>query len=98
MNKKSFILYCDNSAYLDTLTDAQSGQLFRAVFAYQCEQEYEISCTVVAALFSVLRVQLERDSAKYEKIVEKRREAGAKCGKQKQAIDAVLSLDNPTLP
>ena len=79
MNKKSFILYCDNSAYLDTLTDAQSGQLFRAVFAYQCEREYEIPCTVVAALFSVLRVQFERDSAKYEKIVEKRREVIDPC-------------------
>ena len=92
MNKKSFILYCDNSAYLDTLTDAQAGQLFRAVFAYQCELEYEIPCTVVAALFSVLRVQFERDSAKYEKIVEKRREAGAKGGKQKQANVASASI------
>ena len=46
MTKKSFILYCDNSAYLDTLTDAQAGQLLRAIFAYQCDGEYVIPCPV----------------------------------------------------
>lgn len=82
----SLLIYTAYAEKFKKLTDAQFGQLMRCVIEYQATGEApEIDDTAVALSFDVIKYDLDANNEKYEATVEKRREAGAKGGKQKQA-------------
>ena len=83
-NKKSFLLHIDSLDILDDLTNGQAGVLFKAIKAYQNDEEFDLD-SIVKIAFSPFKNQFIRDDEKYTKTCERRAIAGSKGGKQKVA-------------
>ena len=82
-NQKSFMLYYDYRKHLSILTDEERGKLLMALFDYgETKKEPELEGAALMA-FSFIACQMDRDSEKYAKTVQKRREAGQKGGRPK---------------
>jgi hypothetical protein len=84
--KKSFILHIDSLGILNELTDEQAGQLFKLIADYHNPKEpkrTEITQVVNLAFYS-FKSQFERDSQKYEAIVERNKTNGALGGRPKK--------------
>ena len=77
--RNSFLLYVDSLDVLDELTPQQVGNIFLAIKAHVKGEEYELT-GIEKIAFIPIKNSLKRDAAKYESIVEKRREAGRKGG------------------
>lgn len=82
--KKSFLIHIDSLDVLDDLNDKQCGQLFKAIKAFQHNNEIDLDPLVKIA-FSPFKNQFKRDNEKYKKTCEARAKAGSKGGKQKVA-------------
>ncbi len=82
--KKSFLLHIDSLDILDDLTNGQAGVLFKAIKAYQHNEDFPLD-SVVKIAFSPFKNQFFRDDEKYVITCEKRALAGSKGGKQKVA-------------
>ncbi len=79
--KKSFILYTDQEKHISMLTDAQAGQLLKAIYSYASQQTApELTDSCVKMAFSFISEQINRDTEKYAEICERRRIAGKKGG------------------
>lgn len=77
--KKSFIIYIDKlKTATDSLSDEELGQLFRAICAYHCGETYEPSSPLASLTFKFFLSSFRESEEKYERIVERRREAGRK--------------------
>jgi hypothetical protein len=83
-NKKSFLLHIDSLDILDDLTNGQAGVLFKAIKAYQHDDDFPLD-SIVKIAFSPFKNQFLRDDEKYIKTCERRAIAGSKGGKQKVA-------------
>ena len=83
-NKKSFLLHIDSLDILDDLTNGQAGVLFKAIKAYQHNDDFPLD-SIVKIAFSPFKNQFARDDDKYVKTCERRAIAGSKGGKQKVA-------------
>ncbi len=82
---KSFILHLDSLVILEKLSDEQAGKLFKAIYSYQKTNEIlQLDFALDLALTPFLN-QFARDDEKYKITCERRKEAGAKGGKQKVA-------------
>lgn len=79
--RDSFIMYTENAEQISMLTDEQAGTLFKAIMLYQLGEDLPEMDGMVSIVFSVIRQKLDRDSAKYEEVCEKRKEAGRKTKK-----------------
>lgn len=80
--------------HVDLLSNEQAGILLKNLLRYSNTGEViETEDIGVKMLFSVLRSQIDRDSTKYERIVEKRKQSGRMGGlaKAKQNIANVAS-------
>ena len=75
-NKKSFLLYCDLLHTVKKLNDEQAGKLFKHVLEYVNDLNPETEDILLQVCFEPIRQSLKRDLQKYEKIREKKREAG----------------------
>ena len=75
-NKKSFLLYCDLLHTVKKLNDEQAGKLFKHVLEYVNDLNPETEDILMQVCFEPIRQSLKRDLQKYEKIREKKREAG----------------------
>lgn len=101
--KKSFILYTDTLAVLDTLTDDQAGKLFRAIKSYHETGDANLE-GIFNAVFSPFKVQFERDGAKYQKRCESNKNNGLKGGRpradktQKNPMGYLQTQSNPIKP
>jgi len=82
--KKSFLLHIDSLDILDDLTNGQAGVLFKAIKAYQHDEEFLLD-SVVKIAFSPFKNQFFRDDEKYTETCKRRAIAGSKGGKQKVA-------------
>ncbi len=82
--KKSFLLHIDSLDILDDLTNGQAGVLFKAIKAYQHDEEFPLD-SVVKIAFSPFKNQFFRDDEKYSETCKRRAIAGSKGGKQKVA-------------
>ena len=82
--KKSFLLHIDSLDILDDLTNGQAGVLFKAIKAYQHNDDFPLD-SIVKIAFSPFKNQFVRDDEKYVKTCERRAIAGSKGGKQKVA-------------
>lgn len=77
MSKKdSFILHDDQYECFSLLTMAQRGQLITAIFEYRLKGETTQSLSEnVYMAYHLITSQIRRDTEKYEKLCEKRRQA-----------------------
>lgn len=91
--KNSFLLYMDIEEQIRMLSNTDAGKLFKAIFRYVGSGEEPDNLSQLATMcFMGIRKSLDRDNAKWETIIEKRRTAGRKGGlakgKQKEANEA----------
>lgn len=84
MDKNSFLIYLDYEEQFNLLTDAQVGQLMRAIIKYEKTQEIPELDGMLKIAFSFIKSQLDRDREKYNSRCEKNRENGAKGGRPKK--------------
>lgn len=84
-NKGSFVLYFSYRKHLDFLTDAECGQLFKALMDYgETKKEPELEGAARMA-FSFIACQMDRDAEKYAETCRKRSESGKKGGRPKKS-------------
>lgn len=106
MNRESFILYTIHKSAWMSLSNDDAGLLIKAILDYQTGDPVSLP-PIPNAFFTMIKAYLDRDAAKWEQTVEKRRQAGAKGGvasgrsrrkqaKQEQANEANASLAKQT--
>ena len=101
--KKSFLLYMDYAEHLDQLTDAECGQLLRAIFAHEDPERPEPTYLrgAAAMAYSFIKAQLDRDREEYEKKCETNRKNGLKGGrppKPKESQETERFFEKPKKP
>lgn len=74
--KKSFLIYYDSIEAIESLHDADAGQLFKAVVAYAAEGREPDPSLPCYTVFLFLKAQIRRDNERYDEICRKRSEAG----------------------
>lgn len=84
--KDSFILYTEQKAVIDKLTDEQAGKLIKAIYEYVETDKMPQLDTVLDLVITPFKFALDRNKTKYEAVSKKRAEAGAKGGKQKKQM------------
>ncbi len=78
---KSFPIYLDYSKAVNKLSDAEAGQLFKALLVYaDSGQEPQLEGSLYA-VFAIMQNQLDRDTEKYTQKCERLRQNGAKGGR-----------------
>lgn len=98
MNKrKSFIIHIDSLNILDDLSDDQAGLLFKAIKAYQLNEDVELDSLTKIAL-SPFKNQFIRDNEKYEKLCEKNRLIAENRYKNKNTKSTTGKTGNESLP
>ena len=94
VEKKSFVLYNDQSDLLNMLNDEQAGVLIKKIFSYVndgvIEKEEDIPINMV---FTTLKNQIDRDTDKYFEKIEKSSKAG-KIGNLKKWHPDIYKLYN----
>lgn len=117
--RKSFVLYTDIRTTYNQMSDEEIGRLHRFIADYNyidLNNAEEVANfenrlkqdRIISLAFAPIRAQFERDEAKYDNIVEKRRKAGkrggyAKAGKnpdddgskQESSLPVVLETKQP---
>tara|TARA_R110000744_G_scaffold351337_1_gene457162 strand:- start:2055 stop:2789 length:735 start_codon:yes stop_codon:yes gene_type:complete len=91
--RKSFIIHKDSLSVLDELSNEQAGLLFKAMKAYQNDEEIELD-SLTKIIFSPFKAQFDRDNEKYKKIVERNKNNGLKGGRPKTEANP----ENPDKP
>lgn len=76
--KNSFILYHEFSDYINKLTDEQTGQLLKAIFAYEQDGTAPQLDPITDMVFTIIQNQLDKNKAKYEEKCEQNRENAKK--------------------
>lgn len=77
--RTSFVLHNDIQPSLDILSNAEAGKFIKAIVHYSCFGEMPEKLTgATAILFAVVRAQLDRDNAKYERVSAVRAAVGKK--------------------
>ena len=69
MKKDGFILYKSFYAPVSSLSDAQLGRLFRAIFRYRIDGISEVESDIQMA-FNFFKSQMDNEDEKYSQIVE----------------------------
>ena len=78
--KKSIKIFTDSLDVLETLTDEQAGQLFKAIKAYEVNKE-EVLDGLMKAIFVPFKNNIERADEAYTKVVEANKANGLKGGR-----------------
>ena len=75
--KNSFILYTDQKATIDKLTDEQAGQLIKAIYAHEVGEDYKLE-GMLDIIITPFIVALDKNSEKYQKRAKSNKENVAK--------------------
>lgn len=86
--KKSFVLYADLLQKVDHLTNEELGVLFRHMLNYVNDNQPVLENRLILTAWKPIEVSLKEDLKKWERIREKRSEAGAKGGRPPKAKKA----------
>ena len=85
MKKDSFILYTEQKAIIDKLTDEQAGKLIKAIYEYVATNKIPQLDSILDLVIIPFTTALDRNKEKYEETCKRRALAGTKGGKQKVA-------------
>lgn len=97
MGKNSFILYTEQKAVIDKLTDEQAGKLIKALYEYSTTGIMPQLDSILDLVITPFVTALDRNKEKYEETCKKRALAGAKGGKQKVANASKCKQDVPNV-
>lgn len=93
MKKDSFVLYVDSLEILDSLSEKQCGQLFKAIRDYAKGNEPKNIDPVVEIAFIPIRNYMDRNAKKYEAKCERARENGRLGGRPKKVdVEATVKV------
>ncbi len=92
--KDSFILYTEQKAVIDKLTDEQAGKIIKAIYEYVETEKMPKLDSMLDIIIIPFKQNLDRNREKYNKISEIRAKAGAKGGKQKKQMQTKESKCN----
>lgn len=92
--KDSFILYTEQKAIIDKLSNEQAGKLIKAIYEYVETDKMPSLDNIVDLAITPFKLALDRNKEKYEKVSRIRAEAGAKGGKQKKQMKTKESKCN----
>ena len=77
VEKKSFVLYNDQSKIIQKLSDKQAGVLIKKIYSYVNNGIYEMDeDAIVDIVYTVLTEQINRDIEKYCDKIEKASNSG----------------------
>ena len=79
--KNSFVLYTSYRDQVDLLTNEQAGILFKSILGYAASVEPEQMDGMTAMAFSFIKAGIDKDTDKYNRTCEARREAGRMGGR-----------------
>ena len=77
-DKKGFILYADQKALFEQLSNEKAGELIKFIFAYVNDENPISEDIIINLAFTPIKQQLKRDLVKFNEIKGKRSEAGRK--------------------
>lgn len=87
--KESFVLYTSQYEAVADLSVQQKGELFDALFQYvSTGEEPKFSDRETRMAFNFMRIQIDRDNAKYAEVCERRRAAGRMGGRPRKQVDS----------
>ena len=86
-DKKSFILYTDQSGVFNQLPDEIAGKLIKHIFAYVNDENPISEDLIINIAFEPIKQSLKRDLKRYEQYVEKQSVNGAKGGRPKKPTE-----------
>lgn len=98
--KESFILYDIHYQTIENLglSREEKGDLFDAIFQYHMNGTTEVELSILAfAAFQFIKTQIDRDTARYKEVCERRRINGAKGGAPKGNTNAKKADGEPTV-
>lgn len=98
--KGSFILYDIHYQTIENLglSREEKGDLFDAIFQYHMNGTTEVKLSTLAfAAFQFIKTQIDRDTARYKEVCERRRMNGAKGGAPKGNTNAKKADGEPTV-
>jgi len=84
--KSSFLIYLDYKEQFELLSDAELGQLLRAIMLYEETREITELSGMLKMAFSFIKTQLDKDRQKYEEMCEKNRENAKKGGRPRKQM------------
>ena len=90
-NKKSFILYTDQSGVFNQLPDEIAGKLIKHIFAYVNDENPISDDLIINIAFEPIKQSLKRDLKRYEQYVEKQAVNGAKGGRPKKPTETQIT-------
>ena len=83
MKKDSFVLYTEYMEQTELLSMEQRGVLLTAIFAYVSDAELPDMDGITKMAFAFIKSRIDKDTEKYAKTIEKRKEAGKLGGRPK---------------
>ena len=90
-NKKSFILYTDQSGVFNQLPDEIAGKLIKHIFAYVNDENPISKDLIINIAFEPIKQSLKRDLKRYEQYVDKQSVNGAKGGRPKKPTETQIT-------
>ena len=86
--KKSFVLYADFAETAHKLGDADAGKLFKMILDHANGEDITTNNLLLEIAFVPIKLQMDRDAAKWQKTREARSEAGKKGGRPSNQAEA----------
>lgn len=83
MKKDSFVLYTEYMEQIELLSMEQRGVLLTAIFAYVSDAELPDMDGITKMAFAFIKSRIDKDTEKYARTIEKRKEAGKLGGRPK---------------
>jgi hypothetical protein len=90
-DKKSFILYTDQSGVFNQLPDEIAGKLIKHIFAYVNDENPISQDLIINIAFEPIKQSLKRDLKRYEEYVDKQSVNGAKGGRPKKPNESQIT-------
>lgn len=90
-SKKSFLMYGSWSSAIEKMSNEQAGQLLKAIYALQDDENAEPEDPSVSFVFEIIKDKLFEDKKEWEKAKQRRSESG------KKGMEKRWSEDNRTI-
>lgn len=92
-SKKSFVMYGSWSSAIEKMSNEQAGQLLKAIYALQDDENAEPEDPSVCFVFEIIKDKLFEDAREWEKAKQRRSESGKK-GMEKRWSEDKRTITN----
>ena len=92
-SKKSFVMYGSWSSAIEKMSNEQAGQLLKAIYALQDDENAEPEDPSVSFVFEIIKDKLFEDAKEWEKAKQRRSESGKK-GMEKRWSEDKRTITN----